>query len=279
MPPPVPENLPRPGDPARASLGLERWRDRARDGANGELAAFALALAEDRAGRALLESIFGNSPFLTNCLLLDGDVLPAVLAQGPQPVLEELGRFVNASAATEKDTGRLMQALRQARRRVALTVALADIMGILPLEGVTRALSDFADAAVNGAARHLLQRGIDAGDLAPAHSDNPLERSGLVVLGMGKLGARELNYSSDIDLILLYDPEIARYTGKRTIQDFFVRLARDLLRILQERTDAGYVFRTDLGCGPTPPPRPSPSRCWPPRPITRAWGRTGSGRR
>ncbi len=69
MPPPEPENLPRPGDPARAALGLERWRDRAQDGANGELAAFALALAEDRTGRALLESIFGNSPFLTNCLL------------------------------------------------------------------------------------------------------------------------------------------------------------------------------------------------------------------
>jgi glutamate-ammonia-ligase adenylyltransferase len=256
MPPPVAENLPRPGDPARASLGLERWRDRARDGANGELAAFALAFVEDRAGRALLESIFGNSPFLTNCLLSDGDVLPAVLAQGPGPVLEELRRFVNASAATEKDTGRLMQALRQARRRVALTVALADIMGILPLEGVTGALSEFADAAVNGAARHLLQRGIDAGDLAPAHGDNPLERSGLVVLGMGKLGARELNYSSDIDLILLYDPEIARYTGKRTIQDFFVRLARDLLRILQERTDAGYVFRTDLRLRPDPASTP-----------------------
>lgn len=256
MPPPDTENLPRPGDPARASLGLERWRDQARDSASGELAAFALALAEDRAGRALLESIFGNSPFLTNCLLLDGDVLPAVLAQGPQPVLEELGRFVNASAATENDTGRLMLALRQARRRVALTVAVADIMGSLPLEGVTRALSDFADAAVNGAARHLLQRGINAGDLAPAHTDNPLERSGLVILGMGKLGARELNYSSDIDLILLYDPDIARYTGKRTIQDFFVRLARDLLRILQERTDAGYVFRTDLRLRPDPASTP-----------------------
>ena len=119
-----------------------------------------------------------------------------------------------------------MQALRQARRRVALAVALADIMELLPLEGVTRSLSDFADAAVNAAARHLLQRGIDAGDLAPVHADNPLERSGLVILGMGKLGARELNYSSDIDLIVLYDPEIARYTGKRTIQYCFVRMAR-----------------------------------------------------
>jgi [glutamine synthetase] adenylyltransferase / [glutamine synthetase]-adenylyl-L-tyrosine phosphorylase len=248
--------LPRPGDPARAALGLERWRDRARDGADSDLAKFSLALAESGAGRALLESIFGNSPFLTNCLLSDGDVLRAVLAQGPQPVLEDLQRFVNATAVAEKDTGRLMQALRQVRRRIALTVALADIMETWPLEGVTRALSDFADTAVNAAARHLLQRGIDAGDLAPADPEDPLRRSGLVILGMGKLGARELNYSSDIDLILLYDPEIVRYTGKRTIQDFFVRLARDLLRILQERTDAGYVFRTDLRLRPDPASTP-----------------------
>jgi glutamate-ammonia-ligase adenylyltransferase len=149
-----------------------------------------------------------------------------------------------------------MQALRQARRRVALTIALADIMEIWPLEGVTRALSDFADTAVDAAARHLLQRGIDAGDLAPAEAEDPLRKSGLVILGMGKLGARELNYSSDIDLILLYDPDRVRYTGKRTIQDFFVRVARDLLRILQERTDAGYVFRTDLRLRPDPASTP-----------------------
>jgi [glutamine synthetase] adenylyltransferase / [glutamine synthetase]-adenylyl-L-tyrosine phosphorylase len=248
--------LPRPGDPARAALGLERWRDRVRDGVDDDLAAFSLALAEDGAGRVLLESIFGNSPFLTNCLLSNGDVLRAVLAQGPQPVLAEIQGFVNATAATEKDTGRLMQALRQARRRVALTVALADIMETWSLEQVTRALSDFADTSVDAAARHLLRRGLDSGDLAAAEGADPLRRSGLVILGMGKLGARELNYSSDIDLILLYDPEIARYTGKRTIQDFFVRLARDLLRILQERTDAGYVFRTDLRLRPDPASTP-----------------------
>jgi glutamate-ammonia-ligase adenylyltransferase len=252
----LPNRLPGAGDAARATAGLERWRERARESDDADFRAFAPALAEDAAGRRLLEAIFGNSPFLTNCLLSDGDVLRQVLAHGPRSVLDDLLHSVNAAAAGERDTGRLMQALRRARRRVALTVALADIMEIWPLEEVTRALSDFADAAVNAAARHLLQRGIDGGDLAPAATEDPVPGSGLVILGMGKLGAHELNYSSDIDLILLYDPEIVRYGGKRTVQDFFVRLARDLLRILQERTEAGYVFRTDLRLRPDPASTP-----------------------
>ena len=69
---------------------------------------------------------------------------------------------------------------------------------------------------------------------------------------MGKLGARELNYSSDIDLIVLYDRDKVDYRGRRTLQDCFVRLARDLVRMLQDLTEDGYVFRTDLRLRPDP---------------------------
>ena len=69
---------------------------------------------------------------------------------------------------------------------------------------------------------------------------------------MGKLGANELNYSSDIDLIVLYDPERVVYRGRRTLQDRYSKLTRDLVHVLQERTADGYVFRTDLRLRPDP---------------------------
>src|SRR4029077_2263649 len=99
---------------------------------------------------------------------------------------------------------------------------------------------------------HLLRHSAVAGDLILPSLDMPSQGSGLVVLGMGKLGARERNYSSDIDLIVLYDRDKVDYRGRRTLQDCFVRLARDLIHLLQDRTEDGYVFRTDLRLRPDP---------------------------
>jgi glutamate-ammonia-ligase adenylyltransferase len=86
---------------------------------------------------------------------------------------------------------------------------------------------------------------LTAASATPAHS-------GLIVLGMGKLGGGELNYSSDIDLILLYDPARAAPVARDILHGFFNRLARELVRILDERTADGYVFRTDLRLRPDP---------------------------
>ena len=90
------------------------------------------------------------------------------------------------------------------------------------------------------------------GAIAPIDLDDPESGSGLIVLGMGKLGGRELNYSSDIDLILLYDPRACQGSAQDSAQSLFGRLARDLVRILDERTGDGYVFRTDLRLRPDP---------------------------
>ncbi len=251
-----PAALPRAADLSRAALGLERWRDNARQSKDPSLGGFATAIAEDASGRALLDAVFGNSPFLSHCLLAEPAILQTFLAQGAEAVFAELLEGLRQSAPGERDTGRLMQALRVARRRVALTVGLADLAGLWPLERVTSALSEFADVGVGIAAAHLLRRAGDAGELILPHPEDPARESGLVILGMGKLGSRELNYSSDIDLIVLYDPDKVAYRGRRTVQDLFVRLARDLVRILQERTDAGYVFRTDLRLRPDPASTP-----------------------
>jgi len=251
-----PALLPRPGDDERARLGLERWRDEARQSEDREVADFALAFAEDTAGHALLAAVFGNSPFLGRCLLLDMATVPRLVNHGADAVLREVVDEVRRARDADGDTNRLMRALRVARRRAALVIALADVAGLWSLEQVTAALSFFADACIGAAAGHLLRRAAEAGELQLPFPADPARESGLVVLAMGKLGAGELNYSSDIDLIVLYDRDKVDYRGSRVVQDFFVRLAREMLRILQERTDAGYVFRTDLRLRPDPASTP-----------------------
>jgi len=114
------------------------------------------------------------------------------------------------------------------------------------------ALSRFADAAIGSAVRHLLRSAMAAGSFEPPDPDDPERDSGLIVLGLGKLGGGELNYSSDVDLILLYDASLTPLRDREGARDFFARLARGLVRILDERTGDGYVFRTDLRLRPDP---------------------------
>ncbi len=256
--------FPAPADPAQARRGLERWREA--DYHSPDLAAFARALIEQPRGLALLESIFGNSPFLAQCCLQEPSVLRSILEHGTKATFAELVDALNrqcrepaadkADVPAAADTASLMRALRIAKRRAALLIGVADIAGLWPLEQVTAALSDFADATLGVAIRHLLQSAISAGEIEPTQTGEVERDSGLVVLGMGKLGARELNYSSDIDLVLLYDADRVGYRGRATIQQCFARLARNLVRILDERTADGYVFRTDLRLRPDPASTP-----------------------
>jgi [glutamine synthetase] adenylyltransferase / [glutamine synthetase]-adenylyl-L-tyrosine phosphorylase len=247
-----PAVLPRVTDTRRAALGLERWNDAARAAGDAELGRFAADLAGTMAGRALLEAVFGQSPFLGQLLIREPALLRSFITQAPDAVFDEVAGDLEASAGAETDPGRLMLALRRERNRVALLVALADLTGRWTLEQVTAALTRLADRAIGLAVRHLLRRAAAEGEIALADATVPERRSGLAVIGMGKLGAGELNYSSDIDLILLYDRDRVDYRGRRSLQDCFVRLARDLVRILQERTEAGFVFRTDLRLRPDP---------------------------
>ena len=135
-----------------------------------------------------------------------------------------------------------MKVLRIARRRCAFAIALADLTGKWPLAEIIEALSKFAEISISATVSHLLHHGQQTGEIELSDPSLPSHDSGFIVLGMGKLGAKELNYSSDVDLILLFDNEKSQYTGKRTAQEFFVRLARDLVKILEERTTDGYVF-------------------------------------
>jgi glutamate-ammonia-ligase adenylyltransferase len=116
---------------------------------------------------------------------------------------------------------------------------------------VTGALSDLAEIALRLATAHLLRAAHDKGDLRLPHPAAPTQNAGFAVLAMGKLGARELNYSSDVDLVLIYDSTVHPYNAERA-GAIFARLARDLVTLMQHRDANGYVFRTDLRLRPDP---------------------------
>lgn len=246
--------LPEPVDSQAVERNLENWRAFWADPDNSDRQARAGSAGQFiDAVEPLLVSVFGNSPFLSSIILRDPEVLLQIISAGPDHTMASINaEIVAAKAAAEMSTDQLARYLRTAKRRTALTVALADLTGIWDGAKTTEALSDFAEAAIDASCAHLMRQGVDRGDIAPINKDTPSATDGLVVLGMGKLGSRELNYSSDIDLILLYDEQRTAYQGRKSIQDFFVKLARGLVQLLDTPTADGYVFRTDLRLRPDP---------------------------
>ncbi len=244
--------LPRAADAERAALGRTRWQDAAAACGDPALKRFAHDLMTDETGLRLLDAIFGNSPFLTRCLIQDMGMLRAILTDGFERYFYETLDEVEGSGASAEDQATLMARLRRARLRVALTVALADISGVWGLEAVTRRLSRFADCSLRATSGFLLKQAHQKNAITLPFPDDPNLGSGLIIIAMGKLGANELNYSSDIDLIVLYDAEKIKTTRPDALQQVFVRLARGLVKTLDERTADGYVFRTDLRLRPDP---------------------------
>ncbi|CAE7841842.1 glnE [Symbiodinium necroappetens] len=247
---PAAESLPRVFDSVQAANGLQDLAERA-GRAEPETAEAVAKLLKDPAGRRLLEAVFGNAPFLGGCILADPAGFLALLTEGPDRRMAAVLEQTRAAAFAE-DVGAAGIALRQARRHCALTVALADIAGLWPLEKVTGALSDFAAAAIDAGLGQLLRRLHQRQELALPDPAKPTENCGYLVLGMGKLGAGELNYSSDVDLIVFYDPHRIDCRSKRGTAETMIRLTRDLVQLLEERTAEGYVCRTDLRLRPDP---------------------------
>ncbi len=203
---------------------------------------------------ALLDALGGNSPFLADLAVREAASLRGLVASGPDAVVAAAMAELAAIAPTTR-RDRIAAAMRRAKRIVALATAIADIGGIWPLERVTTALSDLAEATLSLAMAHLLRAAHDAGQLRLPDPSDPARGSGFTALGMGKLGARELNYSSDVDLVLLYDPAAAIYTEAsdgHAMGMFTSRIARGLVSLMEARDADGYVFRTDLRLRPDP---------------------------
>jgi len=197
-----------------------------------------------------LLGVIGNSPYLRDLMVTAPERLVAILNDVPEQRLA--GLLQDARDARAEDEAGITRVLRLMKQDLALTLGLADISGAIGLDRVTWALAGFADAALTAAIRFCLNDLARRGKFEPVDPDNPEAGSGLIVLAMGKHGANELNYSSDIDLIVLYDPDIAPMTGSAEAPVEFVRLTRRLVKIMQDRTADGYVFRTDLRLRPDP---------------------------
>ena len=211
-------------------------------------------LLADEDHRALVMAVAGNSPYLARLLGKYPAVLAAFLTLGADGTWAQFSERVAQMGAMLQDMPQtaFVSQLRHRKAECALTVALADISGQWSLAQVTRALSEFAEAAAKAALRFLLLRAGERGELAFSNAAEPELGSGIIILGMGKLGAYELNYSSDIDLIVLFDKDRLPYSGPRNAQQFMTKLAGDLVALMQERTPDGYVFRTDLRLRPDP---------------------------
>ena len=215
-------------------------------------AAVAALLAETPLARALIEGIADGSPYLWDLVERDGERLLALLQSDPDERLAALiAATVRAMAETTQDD-EAMRLLRRMKQEAALLIALADIGGAWDVVRVTRALTEVADTAVGAAVDYLLAGAARAGRLAPKSPARPAEGSGYIVLAMGKMGAHELNYSSDIDLIVLYDPDAVALSSATEPAPLFIRVTRDLIRLLQQRTADGYVFRFDVRLRPDP---------------------------
>ena len=245
-------SIPRPHDANAVRVGLERWAEQASRIIDPDTRQAVEELAEDKTGGALLAALFGNSPYLTQIALRDQGFVCKVVADRPDETFATTMIDLWGGAGEVDGKAELMRVLRVAKRRVAMLVAIADITGQWPLERVTAALSDFADAALQLTVRFLLADAAARGEIALRDRAEPTEQSGFAVFALGKHGGRELNYSSDIDIMVLFDSEAIDYRGRKDPTRFYSDLTRTLVEIMQARTGDGYVFRTDLRLRPDP---------------------------
>ncbi|MDW4497687.1 glutamine-synthetase adenylyltransferase [Sulfitobacter sp. D35] len=196
---------------------------------------------------ALVEGAAGCCPYLATLVAKEADWLPQALdnADAGAAAVLDAARGAGADGSVKDD-------LRQAKRRLALLTALADLGGAWPLEKVTGLLTDLADAACEAALRDAIAIQIRRGKLPGMTEDDVPVAGGMCVLAMGKMGARELNYSSDIDLICLFDETRFDPGDYHEARAAFVRATRAMSATLSDLTAQGYVFRTDLRLRPDP---------------------------
>jgi glutamate-ammonia-ligase adenylyltransferase len=201
----------------------------------------------DPAARDLLAGTAGCSGYLNGLMRREADWLREALARPPEATLAAVLDAIAAGPAED-----LAANLRTAKRRAALLIALADLGGVWDLAAVTGALTDLADRAVQAALGRTIAEELARGRLPGCDERHLPEAAGMFVLAMGKMGARELNYSSDIDLIVLFDETRHDPADYAELRRGFIRATQRMVKLLSEVTEGGYVFRTDLRLRPDP---------------------------
>ena len=194
----------------------------------------------------LVAGTAGSSPYLMGLIQRESDWLPEAFEAPEAAFTAEL------AALQDLPPAELRVRLRRAKRRIALLTALADLAGVWPLERVTGYLTELAQTAVDLALKTEIAALIRRNKLPGLSEDDVATAGGLFVLAMGKMGAFELNYSSDIDLICLFDETRYSRDDFHEARQGLVRATRNMCSALGDRTADGYVFRTDLRLRPDP---------------------------
>src|SRR6478672_5489148 len=202
--------------------------------------------------RTILLGLAEASPYLFDLVCTDAARAMRLLLCEPERHLAQLIEKTGRDVLAAQSEAEVMQLLRRAKSEAALLIALCDIGGVWPVMQVTAALTEFAVASVQAALRFVLREEANRHKILPPDPDRPEDGSGLIVLAMGKMGAGELNYSSDIDLIVFFDAAAPTLAEDIEPQPFFVRVTQGLARLLQQRSGDGYVFRVDLRLRPDP---------------------------
>ncbi len=218
---------------------------RAFDAALGDEALNAVSGLTPEQGE-LIAGAAGSSPYLKGLIEREREWLPQALQQPDQALADVM------AAAKALPPDQLKPGLRQAKRQMALLTALADLAGAWPLEKVTAALTDFGALAADVAAKAEIAALIRRGKLPGMGPDDVETAAGMIILAMGKMGAHELNYSSDIDLIVLFDETRFDPDDFYDARQGMVRATRNFCATLSDKTADGYVFRTDLRLRPDP---------------------------
>ncbi|MET0169333.1 MAG: bifunctional [glutamine synthetase] adenylyltransferase/[glutamine synthetase]-adenylyl-L-tyrosine phosphorylase, partial [Aliihoeflea sp.] len=239
----------KPLRPDNAAELVADFIDTTRQGDCGKLADLVTA---DDGLQTFLGAAFDLSPFLRDAMRRRPDILLNLIDQSVEHRLTAILADIGIAAQTAGSESELMRSLRLLKGEAHALLALMELAGRASAASTVVQLSKLADACIAAAIDFLLVETHDKGKIKLPDRAEPGRGSGLVVLGMGKLGAYELNFSSDIDLILFVDVEAPAILDPLDATDLFSRLARRLVRILQDRTEHGYVFRTDLRLRPDP---------------------------
>jgi [glutamine synthetase] adenylyltransferase / [glutamine synthetase]-adenylyl-L-tyrosine phosphorylase len=219
---------------------------------DADRAARTLETLGERAGEGNLRELIGaavsNSPYLARLLEREADSIERDLAGDPRIALASMLASLRFDEAPPR--GDMMRRLREVKRRASLLIALADLGGVWDLDEVTGALTRLADAALASSLRYAMIDAVGRGRFAPADAIEPAEGSALFFVAMGKYGAHELNYSSDIDFSCYFNAERLPVAGGVEPREFAVRLTQATVGLMQETTADGYVFRCDLRLRP-----------------------------
>lgn len=208
----------------------------------------------------LISRCVANSPYLMSLVRRYPLRAAQIAVDGFSGSFDQVLQSLMEPRPAEETEQSFSSYLREQKNLAALIIGLADLSGAWSLGTVTSNLSKLACACLELSIAKALRKRMHMGDLPwpqGCRDSDPVSvahnsQCGFFILGLGKLGAGELNYSSDIDLIALYDPARVQYSGRKSIGDCFIKLTQDVVRFMDQRTLDGYVFRVDLRLRPDP---------------------------